>query len=130
TTRMLLLLFMAALALIGGLFNLRDRVIQKEVPADGVIWVDQPRLGVVAEYVDPKGPAYGAGVRAGDALFGICAGMCKPETDQFDEITEARYVQLYLDHVKEQIKDGYRLSYWITRENYPIREGVAYLERL
>jgi two-component system, NtrC family, sensor kinase len=130
TTRTLLLLFVAALALIAGLFNLRDRLNQKDVPTDGVIWVDHPERRVVAEYVDPNGPAFGAGVRPGDALIGICSGMCDPRTDEFDEITEARFVQLYLDYVKKQIKDGYRLSYWIERPNYPIPEGVAYLDRL
>ncbi len=130
TTRTLLLLFLAALALIGGAFNLRDRVIQKEVPTDGVIWVDHPQNGIVAESVDPKGPAFGAGVRAGDILQGICQGMCDPRTDAFDVVERAHQVQIYLDQVKDQIKDGYRLSYLVVRENYPIHQGVAYLDRL
>lgn len=130
TTRTLLLLFLAALALLSGLFNLRDRFNQKAVPTDGVIWIDHPQLGVVAQQVDPKGPAFGAGVRVGDILAGICQGMCDPRVDAFDELPQAHYVQLYLDQVKEQIKDGYRLSYLVVRENYPIHEGVAYLDRL
>jgi two-component system NtrC family sensor kinase len=130
TTRTLLLLFLAALALISGLFNLRDRLNQKPVPTDGVVWIDHPQLGVVAQSVDPKGPAFGAGVRPGDVLAGICQGMCDPNVDPFDELPRAHYVQLYLDQVKEQIKDGYRLSYLVVRENYPIHEGVAYLDRL
>lgn len=131
TTRTMLLLFLAALALIGGAFNLRDRVTQKEVPTDGVIWVDHPQSGVIAESVDPKGPAYGAGVRTGDILFGICQGMCDARTDPFDEIERAHQVQIYLDQVKDQVKDGYRLSYLVVRDTFPFRDGgVAYLDHL
>ncbi|HEX4948271.1 MAG TPA: hypothetical protein VFZ34_16475, partial [Blastocatellia bacterium] len=62
TTRTLLLLFTAVLALIAGVFNLRDRIVQKPVPTDGVLWVDKAGLGVVAEMVEPNSPADIAGI--------------------------------------------------------------------
>ncbi len=125
-----LLLFLGGLALIGGLFNLRDRFNHKPVPSDGVSWVDDRAHGVVAEWVNPHSAAYAAGARTGDTLVGICAGMCDPQTDAFDEITEARYVQLYLDQVKATVKDGYGVTYYLLRPNYPIPEGTVFLDHL
>jgi len=40
TTRTLVLLFIAFLALAAGAFNLRDRLTQKPVYTDGVLWRD------------------------------------------------------------------------------------------
>ncbi|NOT61391.1 MAG: PAS domain S-box protein [Acidobacteria bacterium] len=128
-TGTMLLLFVGSLALIGGLFNLRDRFNHKPVPSDGVSWVDDRERGVVAEWVSPTGAAYAAGARAGDTLVGICAGMCD-ENDTFDEITEARYVQLHLDHVKDSVKNGYGVTYYLLRPHYPIPEGTVFLDHL
>ncbi|MBK9314150.1 MAG: hypothetical protein IPM55_07885 [Acidobacteria bacterium] len=55
-TRTILLLFIAFLALAGSAFNLRDRINQKEVPTDGVVWRDDSQLGVVAESIEPAVP--------------------------------------------------------------------------
>src|SRR5262245_17719283 len=89
TTRTLVLLFIAFLALAAGAFNLRDRLTQKPVYTDGVLWRDvdgldvvfngaesggapsSPRSYVVADKVEPGGPAALAGVYRGDVLLGV-----------------------------------------------------------
>lgn len=130
TTRTLLLLFAATLMLAGGLFNLRDRINQKPVPTDGVIWKDAPGIGVVAAHVEPDSPAAQAGVYEGDLLVGISTDG---HGQEFDEITEARHVQLILDQMKDHVSDNRPLSYWIVRRNLSgeaAREGIADLTRL
>ncbi|HZS03473.1 MAG TPA: ATP-binding protein [Blastocatellia bacterium] len=130
TTRTLLLLFAAALALAGGVFNLRDRIGQKPVPSDGVRWTDVPGVGVVAAAVDPKGPAAGGGIYAGDVLVGVSTDG---HGDEFDEITEARHVQLILDQVKDQVRENHPLIYWVVRRNVAgeaMREGYVDLYSL
>src|SRR5262245_40664862 len=47
TTRTLVLLFIAFLALAAGAFNLRDRLTQKPIYSDGVVWRDVEGLDVV-----------------------------------------------------------------------------------
>jgi hypothetical protein len=131
TTRTLLLLFIALLAMVAGVFNLRDRVNQKPVPTDGVIWVDRPGMGVVAERIEPGGPvARLHNIYRGDILYGISTDGGRT----FDEITRAYQVQIYLDQVKDQIKEGYPLSYLIVRKNDAadtiIKEGIADLDSL
>lgn len=131
-TRTVLLLFIAALALAAGVFNLRDRVnaVQKPVPTDGVVWVDRAGV-VVAESVDPQGPAYRAGIRPGDELIGIDTtpgnGVEDPE-----EITQAYYVQVVLDQVKNQVSGATPLSYWVARHDWrgERREQIADLDYL
>ena len=132
TTRTLLLLFAAVLALIAGVFNLRDRIVQKPVPTDGVLWVDKAGWGVVAETVEPGSPADIAGVYPGDILVGINASGDYQEDPE--EITEARYVQLILDQVKDHVNDAHPLSYYLIRKNQTgeviLKEGIADLDRL
>ncbi len=132
TTRTLLLLFAAVLALTAGAFNLRDRIVQKPVPTDGVMWVDKAGQGVVAEIVEPGSPADLAGVYQGDILVGINASGDYHEDPE--EISEARYVQLILDQVKDHVNDAHPLSYYIVRKNQTgevtIKEGIADLDRL
>ncbi len=123
----MLLLFVAFLALAAGVFNLRDRLNQKPVKTDGVVWRDDAKLGVVADLVEPGGPAARADVRPGDVLIGISTTGSEP----FDEITEAQQVQIYLDQAKDQIQLGnpLTLSYFIERRNDAgdtvIRHGYA-----
>jgi two-component system, NtrC family, sensor kinase len=133
-TRTIVLLFVAALALAAGIFNLRDRINerQKPVPTDGVVWVDRAGLGVVAAQVDPQGPAYRAGIRPGDLLVGIDTtpdnGLEDPE-----EIAEARFVQLVLDQVKGQVGGATPLSYWVAELDAAgnvEREAIADLDYL
>ncbi|HKX33061.1 MAG TPA: ATP-binding protein [Blastocatellia bacterium] len=132
TTRTMLLLFVAFLALVSGAFNLRDRLSQKPVPSDGVFWLDGVN-GVVAEVVEPDSPAARAGVHRGDILVGI---NTSPAADQFDEITLAQQVQLHLDHAMGLVQTGnsLNLSYWIERRNDAgdtvIHQGIADLETL
>lgn len=131
-TRTVLLLFVAALALAVGVFNLRDRVTQKAVPSDGVTWVDRAGVGVVAETVDPQGPAFRAGVRPGDVLIGIDTTPDNHAEDP-EEIAEARYVQLVLDQVKNQVSGTTPLSYWVAQldaSGQVRREAIADLDYL
>ncbi len=132
TTRAMLLLFVALLALTGGAFNLRDRINQKPVPTDGVQWRDDEKLGVIADQVKPGSPASLADIRQGDILLGISTTGEPP----FDVISEAQQVQIYLDQAKDQIKlgDSLTLSYWIERRDDTgsilLRDGIADLDRL
>src|SRR5262245_56687265 len=153
TTRTLVLLFIAFLALAAGAFNLRDRLNQKPVYGDGVLWRDvemvdvfadkvepggassdaAPRLRsyVVADRVDPGGPAALAGVYRGDLLLGISV-----DDVEYDEITRAEHVQIYLDQVKGQPKfpESVNLHYQVARLNDKgdavINEGFADLQNL
>lgn len=130
TTRTLVLLFIAFLALGGGVFNLRDRLNQKPVYTDGVVWRDVEGLGVVAERVESGSPASLAGVYRGDVLLGVSVG------GDFEIIEKAEHVQIYLDLAKDQIGFGspLSLSYWVERRNdtgdVTIRDGVADLQKL
>jgi two-component system, NtrC family, sensor kinase len=148
TTRTLVLLFIASLALAAGAFNLRDRLIQKPVYSDGVLWRDvegpdvfadevEPgaaaplRRYVIADKVEPGGPAALAGVYRGDLLLGISVNG-----DDYDEITRAENVQIYLNQVKGQtgFPVSVNLHYWVARRNDKgdavIKEGFADLQNL
>lgn len=126
-----MLLFAGLLALGAGIFNLRDRFSQKEVPTDGVIWRDGD-LGVQAVLVEPGSPGALADVRPGDYLVGISTSGGAP----FEVVEEARHVQIYLDQARDQVASGspLTLSYWIERRNDSgdtvLREGIADLDRL
>lgn len=130
TTRTLVLLFIAFLALGVSAFNLRDRLNQKPVYTDGVVWRDVEGVGVVAERVESGSPASLAGVYRGDVLIGISVG------GDFEIIEKAEHVQIYLDLAKDQLGFGapLSLSYWVERRNdagdVTIRDGVADLQSL
>ena len=149
TTRTLVLLFIAFLALAAGGFNLRDRLIQKPVYSDGVLWRDvegpdvfadevEPgaaaplRRYVIADKVEPGGPAALAGVYRGDVLLGISVNG----DNDVDDITRAEHVQIYLDQVKGQpgFPDSVNLHYWVARLNDKgdavIKDGYADLQNL
>jgi len=115
TTRTILLLFVGMLALGAGLFNFRDRLNQKQVPTDGVIWRNEPGLGVRAATVETGSPAALADVRKGDYLIGISTTGSEP----FEVVEEAQHVQIYLDQARDQVSQGapLTLSYWIERRN-------------
>src|SRR2546427_131827 len=95
-----------------GVFNLRDRWNQKPVPTDGVEWRDRGGH-VVAERVEHGSPAWYADIRPGDMLAGISMTGSEP----FEEIRKAQDVQIYLDQAKDQVKEGYPLSYLLVRMN-------------
>lgn len=128
TTRTLLLLFLALLTLAIGTFNLRDRLNQKVVLTDGVVWRDDSQLGVVADKVEAGGPAARESIHRGDVLIGISP---TGKDEDFEEITEARNVQIYLDTAKDRAQDGTppTLSYWIEKRNDTgdtvLREGIS-----
>lgn len=131
TTRTLLLLFVALLALSSGAFNLRDRLNQKTVLTDGVIWRDDPEFGVVADRIELGSPAMQAGVWRNDILIGISP---TGRADDFEEITQAQHVQIYLDLAKDRSvdPDKAQLSYWVQHRNDAgdtfLRDGIADLE--
>ncbi|MFN9741069.1 MAG: ATP-binding protein [Acidobacteriota bacterium] len=132
TTRTILLLFVGMLVLGTGLFNFRDRLNQKQVPTDGVIWRNEAGLGVRAATVEPGSPAALADVRKGDYLIGISTTGSEP----FEVVEEAQHVQIYLDQARDQMIQGapLTLSYWIERRNDAgdtvLREGIADIDRL
>ncbi len=127
----MLLLFIALVALGIGAFNLRDRLNQKVVLTDGVVWRDDPELGVVASHIEPGGPASKESIRPGDVLIGISP---TGGVDDFEEVTKAQHVQIYLDLAKDRAQDdkASTLSYWIEKRNDTgetvMREGVADLK--
>ncbi len=125
-----MLLFIAFLALAGGMFNLRDRLNQKPVYTDGVQWRDVPGLGVVADKVEAGSPASLAGIYQGDILLGIST----TGGESFEEITQAQHVQIYLDQAKDQFGFGnpLTLGYWVERRNSngEPHDGIADLQSL
>src|SRR5262245_2050198 len=145
TTRTLVLLFIAFLASAAGAFNLRDRLNQKPVYTDGVLWRDvegldvfgddpaasRPRRFVVADRVEPGGPAALAGVYRGDVLLAV-----SENGDDVEEIKSSEHVQIYLDQVKYQpgFPDSVNLHYLVARRNDKgdavIKEGFADLQNL
>ncbi|HEY6401345.1 MAG TPA: hypothetical protein VI479_08035, partial [Blastocatellia bacterium] len=132
TTRTLVLLFIASLALAAGSFNLRDRLNQKPVYSDGVLWRDAPGLGVVADQVEPRGPAALAGLYRGDVLLGITTN----DKDTPDEIERAEHVQIYIDQAKDlpRFPNSVNLHYYVQRlndsGNAVINEGFVDLQNL
>lgn len=131
TTRTLLLLFIALLALASGAFNLRDRLSQKVVLTDGVVWRDDAELGVVADRIEPGSAAAKESIRRGDVLIGISP---TGTSDDFEIVEKAQHVQIYLDLAKDRASEGNpaTLSYWIEKRNdtgdTAMREGVADLK--
>lgn len=129
----MLMLFVAFLALGAGAFNFRDRMIQKTVYTDGVTWREDADFGVVADKVEPGSPASRADVRRGDTLIAI--SPTGSEND-FEVISQAQEVQIYLDPVREQVQRGDTptLSYLIERRNDAgdtvISQGIADLDGL
>jgi two-component system, NtrC family, sensor kinase len=129
----MLMLFVAFLALAAGAFNLRDRLTQKTVYTDGVTWRDDAEFGVVAEKVETGSPASRADIRRGDTLIAI--SPTGSEND-FEVISQAQEVQIYLDPVREQVQRGDTptISYLIERRNDAgdtvISQGIADLDGL
>lgn len=106
--RTILLLGITAAAVVVGGLNLQARLRSPHIPSDGVIWADSSQ-GVKAEIVDPSGPAARAGVRRGDLLIGISLDGGR----NFDEITRASDVQIYLDTAGVH----HPVSYLVERRN-------------
>jgi len=131
TTRTLLLLFLAFLALVSGLFNLRDRLNQKAVMSDGVVWRDDPQFGIVADKIEPNSPATRAGIWRGDILIGISPTGSR---DDMEEVRQAQDVQIYIDQAKDRSTepDKAQISYWVQHRNDAgdtlLRDGIADLE--
>jgi hypothetical protein len=104
----ILLLGVTAAIVVVGALNLQARLKNPSIPYDGVTWVDTEQ-GVKAEIVDSQGPAARSGIRAGDRLIGISLN----EGRDFDEVTQASYIQTYLDKASV----GKPISYMIERRN-------------
>src|SRR5262245_65029399 len=120
----MLLLFVAILAMVSGAFDLRDRINQKALSSDGVVWRDDAR-GVIVSDIEPGSPAVGAGIQRGDIILGIDISG----TNEFEEITEAQQVQIYLDQAKDQILLGHplKLSYLKIGEHTSELQSLRHL---
>ncbi|MEP7340165.1 MAG: ATP-binding protein [Acidobacteriota bacterium] len=131
TTRTLLLLFVAFLALVSGLFNLHDRMNQKAVMTDGIVWRDDSQFGIVADKIEPGSPATRAGVWRGDILIGISPTGSR---EDMEEVRQAQDVQIYIDQAKDRSTDPDKayISYWVQHRNDAgdtlLRDGIADLE--
>lgn len=89
-----------------GVLNLWARLDWPLVPYDGVIW-SEANGHIVAQRIEPGSPADRAGLRPDDVLTGISLDGGY----NFDEVTRATDVQLYLDETKV----GSPISYLIER---------------
>ena len=67
--RLLLLTALSLLCAALAIVNLREQRAY-QLPSDGVFWTATPD-GVVAQAVDPQGPAQAVGIRPADVLVGL-----------------------------------------------------------
>jgi two-component system NtrC family sensor kinase len=118
TTRAWLLLIGAALLVVAGVLNFRQRA-RHETPAwDGVRWADT-RQGVVVEVVEAKSSGERARLLPGDHLIAISLNDSK-----YEEIGRAKDVQIYLD----QARVGGEIHYLIERPSYPAESRLYYAD--
>lgn len=108
--RTVILLTLTGALLVVGVLNLQARLSHPQVPYDGVVWIDTD-AGIVAEKVDPEGPAARAGIRPGDVLAGISLDGGRT----FDHITKAGLVQFYLE--KMGVGSEGVVSYLVPRQS-------------
>ncbi|MBI4469080.1 MAG: PAS domain S-box protein [Acidobacteria bacterium] len=105
----LLLLTFAGVLLCGVNFHARFREMQRPaVATDGVVWAERDAR-LIADRVDPDGPASRAGIRNGDRL----AGISLDGGYGFDQVDRAGDVQIYL----EKVGVGNPISYLVERRN-------------
>jgi PAS domain S-box-containing protein len=108
TTRTWMLLIAAGLLVAAGVLNVVQRAKHQTPAKDGVSWTDT-KEGIVAASIEPKSAASRAYLLPGDRLLGIKINGEK------EEVTRARYVQMYL----EQARVGGEIHYLIERPSYP-----------
>ena len=110
TWRTWVLLLAAALLIVAGAMNLRQRWQQKVPPTDGAQWT-QAKAGIQAHTVTPDSPAALGGLQRGDLLFAISLD----EGKSFQQVTAAADIPIFL----EQAGIGGNLVYKIERPANP-----------
>ncbi len=118
TSWSLIWLLATVLFVAGGAFNLSQRTYHQLPPTDGVSWT-QKADGIYAEKVAPNLAASRAGIAAGDRLIGISL-----DEKQFDEITAASDVQMYL----ETAGVSGNLTYFYQRPSYSFTNNFYYAD--
>src|SRR5260370_28501025 len=92
TARTWLLLIAAALLIVAGGMNFRQRLKQKPLPWDGVTWVDT-KEGILARTIEPDSAAARARMLPGDVLIAIALN----DRAKYETGLKASDVQIYLD---------------------------------
>jgi len=112
------LLIGAALLVVAGVLNFRQRLRHETPPWDGVTWTDT-RQGVVAKLVEANSSGERARLLPGDHLIAISLNDSK-----YEEISRARDVPIYLD----QARVGGEIHYLIERPSYPEESRYYYAD--
>lgn len=118
TTGTWLVLAGTALLVTAGILNFAQRVEQETPAWDGVRWSDT-KQGILAETVEPDSAATRGQILPGDRLIAISL-----DNKNYDEVTHARDVQIYLDQADI---DG-NIHYLIERPSYPEESRYYYAD--
>jgi PAS domain S-box-containing protein len=113
-----LVLSSAALLITAGVLNFGQRLRHETPPWDGVRWTDT-KQGILAETVEPNSSGARGQILPGDHLIGIST-----DNRKYDEIGNAREVQMYLD----QAHVGGEIHYLIERPSYPEDSRLYYAD--
>ena len=119
TTGTWLVLIAGAMLVAAGVLNFAQRARRETPPWDGVRWTDT-KQGIVAETVASHSSGERARLLPGDRLVAISLNDSK-----YEEVVQARDVQMYLD----QAKVGGEIHYLIERPSYP-QESRTYYEEI
>jgi len=107
-----------ALLVTAGILNFAQRLRHETPPWDGVRWADTGQ-GIVAETIEAGSAAARGQIVPGDRLIGISV-----DNDNYDQLAQARRVQIYLDHARV----GGNLHYLIERPSYPPESRYYYAD--
>jgi PAS domain S-box-containing protein len=119
TARTWLLLIAAALLIVAGAMNFRQRLKQKPLPWDGVTWVDT-KDGILARSIEPNSAAARARMLPGDVLIAISID----DRAKYETGLRASDVQIYLD----QAGVGGEIHYLFERPSYPEETRYYYTD--
>jgi len=108
----------AALLVTAGVLNFAQRLRNETPPWDGVRWTDT-RQGIIAETVEPASSGARGQILPGDRLIAISL-----DNKNYEEVAQARKVQMYLD----QARVGGDLHYLIERPSYPEESRFYYAD--
>ena len=108
----------AALLVTAGILNFAQRLRHETPPWDGVRWTDT-RQGIIAEVVEPGSSGARGQILPGDRLVAVSL-----DNKNYEEVTQARKVQIYLD----QARVGGDLHYLIERPSYPEESRFYYAD--
>ena len=118
TTGTWLVLAGAALLVTAGVLNFAQRLRHETPPWDGVRWSDT-KQGMLAETVEPGSSGARSQILPGDRLIGISL-----DNRNYEEVAQARDVQMYLD----QARVGGKIHYLIERPSYPEESRLYYAD--